>query len=179
MLKKIYSKLSDWVLKKVIKNKNKPLYMVRKKVLFSRIHELNSYVDQLEFKNEMLTTANRGLKNVSNKEASKYTIKDKSSQQDKPIKAELAYQGLLIKYEKLQEENKSMKDSIELVSGVIDNTEKQNDLLKENNRMLYAQKESLQDTVNMFYKRAEQKEDIQIRHKPVNKNINKVAKIAR
>ena len=179
MLKKIYSKISNWFMAKAIKNKNRPLYMVPKKVLFNRIYELNNYVDQLELKNEMLNTSNREFKNTSNKQTSKYTSKDKTNEQDKPIKAELAYQGLLIKYEKLQEENKSMKDSIELVSGVIDNTEKQNDLLKENNRMLYAQKESLQDTVNMFYKRAEQKEDIQIRHKPVNKNINKVAKIAR
>ena len=179
MLKKISNKISDWVLEKVIKSKNKPLYIVPKKVLFNRIHELNNYVEQLELKNETLNTANREPRNVSNNQTSKYTSNSKVSQQDKPNKSELAYQGLLLKYEKLQEENKGMKNSVELVSSVIDNAKKQNDLLKENNKMLYAQKESLQDTVNMFYKRAEPKEDIQIRHKPVNKNINKVAKIAR
>lgn len=171
-------KINDYFIKKAVKHKLKPLFLVRKKVLFDRIHELSSYAEQLEFKTETLQNSNKRLRKALNNQTSKYTSKDKTSQQNKPSKAEMAYQGLLDKYEKLQEENNDLKLTLNTVDKVIDRTQKQNNYLKETNDSLTKQNEGLRDTVEKLYAEKNKEPDIRIIQRPV-KEANKAIKLAR
>lgn len=120
----ITEKVNDYLIKKMAKSKCNYLFAIPKKIMFDRIHELSEHVEYLQAENDCLSTKAEILQTKNN------TFKTQI-EGDTDIKYRLAYERLVEKYESLTSENKSIKDTINVVNDVVKNVSKQNEVLKE------------------------------------------------